>query len=76
MHRLELFHCSAFDEVLKYINELSEKMSVPAVVTSAEILWKVFREKYTLNAPNEKAAGKIDLTEEEWTILTEIYQVQ
>jgi hypothetical protein len=45
-HRQNLLHkCSAFDETLKYVNELSERMIVSEIVPRAEIIFQVFKNK-------------------------------
>ena len=51
MHRHALFECSAFDEILKYVNDLSQHIAVPEVIQRAETLYYVFRDLFNLHAP-------------------------
>ncbi|KAJ3320384.1 GTPase activating protein [Boothiomyces sp. JEL0866] len=50
-HRKPLLETQAFDEVLKYINNLSQNINVPEVVQRAEVLYYILRDKLATNGP-------------------------
>ena len=51
--RQELFDCNAFDEVLKAVNLLSQKIFVPDMIQHAEILYFIFRDRFASGCPSE-----------------------
>jgi hypothetical protein len=60
---------------LKFINELSEKMSVPQVVANAQVLYMLGKDIYSQNAPTEKKlqGGLVNVAEDEWSILSRLF---
>jgi hypothetical protein len=50
-HRQELFKCQAFDEVLKYVNNLSKNIMIPETIKRAEVLYYVFRDLLIKQGP-------------------------
>ncbi|KAJ3273558.1 GTPase activating protein [Terramyces sp. JEL0728] len=50
-HRKALLETQAFDEVLKYINNLSQNINVPEAVQRAEVLYYVLRDKLATSGP-------------------------
>lgn len=52
-YRQELFECRAFDEILKFINNLSQNINVPEMIKHAEILYYVFRDRVVQYGPKE-----------------------
>ena len=51
--RQELFRATAFDEVLKTINNLSHRIFVPEMIQHAEILYYLFRDRLATDGPVE-----------------------
>lgn len=51
--RQELFHATAFDEVLKIINNLSHRIFVPEIIQHAEVLYYLFRDRLAIDGPIE-----------------------
>jgi Rab-GTPase-TBC domain len=55
-YRQELFECRAFDEILKFINNLSQNIDVPEMIKHAEVLYYVFRDRIVQYGPQEVCA--------------------
>ncbi|XJO75589.1 hypothetical protein BDV3_006242 [Batrachochytrium dendrobatidis] len=53
MNRDQLFHQQAFDEVLKFINGLSDKIPVPETVGAGQVLLYLARDLFSMYAPSE-----------------------
>lgn len=63
--------CSAFDEVLKFVNDLAEQLSVPQIISNSQIIHQLFNDLYKSSGPGEKCPARL-LNDEEWAILSDL----
>ncbi|KAL2919319.1 GTPase activating protein [Polyrhizophydium stewartii] len=57
MHRTQIFHQRAFDEVLKFINGLSDTIPVPDSIQHAQVLYYLARDLVKKYAPTDIVAS-------------------
>jgi hypothetical protein len=74
---------NAFDEILKFMNNLAENMDVDDVIEHSQIFWLSFNDLVASNSPanfgfrkavlaNSWEVKNVRLTEEEWTTVLEV----
>lgn len=80
IHRKHIMnYCNAFDELLKYINNLSLMMNVNEIIDHSRFLWLEFKNIFNSQVSQDVllTSKKIStLNEEDWKILSSIVELQ